>query len=93
VEQVEGRVPQAQQQADQTQVLDTTPAVGLLPLLDMLSLLPQSDQFPLDAPGLERRMGLYQGDKMKAAADTVYQRALEKTAGPLAGASYRNRVA
>lgn len=83
VEQVEGRVPQAQQQADQTQVLDTTPAVGLLPLLDMLSLLPQSDQFPLDAPGLERRMGLYQGDKMKAAADTVYQRALEKLLAPL----------
>ncbi len=83
VEQVQERVPQAQQQADQTQVLDTTPAVGLLPLLNMLSLLPQSDQFPLDAPGLERRMGLYQGEKMKAAADTVYQRALEKLLAPL----------
>ncbi|WP_341668502.1 type VI secretion system membrane subunit TssM [Alcaligenes sp. SDU_A2] len=83
VEQVQARVPQAQQQADQTQVMDTTPVAGLQPLLDMLLLLPHSQQFALEAPGLERRMGLYQGEKLKAAADTVYQRALEKLLAPL----------
>jgi type VI secretion system protein ImpL len=51
--------------------------VSLLPVLDAARTLPDSDRFTLDAPPLSYRFGLYQGYKVKAAADSAYDRLLE----------------
>lgn len=46
-------------------------------ILDRLRDLPKSGEFDIQNPPLGYRFGLYQGDKLQAATDGVYQRALE----------------
>jgi len=55
-----------------------------LPLLDALRDMPESAKFDIGAPPLGYRFGLYQGDKLQAATDGVYQRALETVLLPQA---------
>jgi type VI secretion system protein ImpL len=46
-------------------------------MLDRLRDLPKSSQFDIGEPPVSYRFGLYQGEKLQAATDGVYQRALE----------------
>lgn len=48
-----------------------------LPVLDRLRDLPKSSHFDIGDPPMGYRFGLYQGEKLQAATDGVYQRALE----------------
>ncbi len=50
---------------------------GSLLILDRLRDLPKSAEFDVGDPPMGYRFGLYQGDKLQAASDGVYQRALE----------------
>ncbi|MDR0217527.1 MAG: type VI secretion system membrane subunit TssM [Enterobacteriaceae bacterium] len=50
----------------------------LLPILNSLSSLAESDNFPLNDPPISYRMGLYTGKKISSASDVLYNKALEK---------------
>lgn len=51
--------------------------VTLLPILDEAHALPESDRFDIDAPPVSYRFGLYQGTRVKTAANAAYDRLLE----------------
>ena len=53
-------------------------------ILDRLRDLPKSEKFDIGDPPLGYRFGLYQGEKLQAATDGVYQRALESVLLPQA---------
>ena len=53
-------------------------------ILDRLRDLPKSSQFDIGDPPVSHRFGLYQGEKLQAATEGVYQRALESVLLPQA---------
>lgn len=53
-------------------------------ILDRLRDLPRSGQFDIGDPPVSYRFGLYQGEKLQAATDGIYQRALENVLLPQA---------
>jgi type VI secretion system protein ImpL len=58
-------------------------------MLDRLRDLPKSNHFDIAEPPVSYRFGLYQGDKLQAATDGVYQRALESGAAAAGRAAHR----
>ncbi len=52
--------------------------VTLLPILDEAYALPNSEKFDLDAPPLSYQFGLYQGKRVRGAANAAYDRLLEE---------------
>ncbi|VFR37023.1 IcmF-related protein [plant metagenome] len=84
VAQVQERVPAVQALGADVKMDDNGQVRGLMPYLDGLRQLPQGDGFALDSPPLSYRYGLYQGEKLGAAADGVYRRTLDQALLPLA---------
>lgn len=62
----------------------------LLPYLDALRQLPQSQQFAPDDPPLLYGLGLYQGELLREATGSVYRRALDTSLKPLVAAQIRD---
>lgn len=54
-----------------------------LPILNSLCCLADGSAFSAETPPLEMTLGLYQGEKLDAAAQRTYQRALQSTLLPL----------
>ena len=80
--QVAARLPALQQAVDSLPPA-TTADVAVLPLpLAQLRDAARLEGFDIEAPPMLRALGLYQGDKLDAAAQMAYQRQLEKALAP-----------
>ncbi len=80
--QVAARLPALQQAVDSLPPA-TTADVSVLPLpLAQLRDAARLEGFDIEAPPMLRALGLYQGDKLDAAAQMAYQRQLEKALAP-----------
>lgn len=75
--QVAARLPAIEQQAQRLTASNSVAILDLLPFLNSLVALPQSEAFSLDAPPLSMRGGLYRGDQISDAAMGIYQNALK----------------
>jgi type VI secretion system protein ImpL len=75
---VEAKVPGISEQVKALRGRTQGDLFALLPLLDSLSTLPQSETFDINHPPLTRRMGLYRGDDVADASQTLYQKALDQ---------------
>lgn len=77
LQQIEARLPPVNRQAQQLLSNNHGDILDLLPFLNSLMALPQSNSFRLDEPPLSMRGGLYRGDQINAAAQGFYQNALK----------------
>lgn len=75
--QVAERLPAVSQQASRLVAEKSDDMLALLPFLNDLVRLPQSNQFAFDAPPLSLRGGLYRGDQISRASWGLYQAALQ----------------
>ncbi|KAF0811569.1 hypothetical protein IGB42_03955 [Andreprevotia sp. IGB-42] len=83
VAEVASRLPGVAAQIASVKIGDRAQATAVMPTLDQLRALPVSARFDVENPPLGYRFGLYQGDKLHAAADGAYARALEDVLLPL----------
>lgn len=74
---MEARLEPVDKQAQRLVNNNTGDILDLLPFLNSLVALPQSDSFSLDDPPLSMRAGLYRGDQIGTAALGFYQNALK----------------
>ncbi|WP_455810990.1 type VI secretion system membrane subunit TssM [Pseudomonas graminis] len=77
LEQVSARLPVVTREAVQLTSNNHGNILDLLPFLNRLVALPESNQFSLDAPPLSLRGGLYRGDQISDATWGLYQGALK----------------
>lgn len=77
LDQVAARLPAIEQQAQRLTASNSVAILDLLPFLNSLVALPQSEAFSLDDPPLSLRGGLYRGDQISDAAMGIYQNALK----------------
>jgi len=77
LQQVTGRLALVDQQARRLAANNNGDILELLPFLNSLVALPQSDCFSLEHPPLSMRGGLYRGDQVSDAAWGFYQNALK----------------
>ncbi|WP_051937103.1 type VI secretion system membrane subunit TssM [Erwinia sp. 9145] len=77
LQQVATRLPPVEQQARLLTRNNTGNILDLLPFLNSLVALPQSNGFTLDAPPITMRAGLYRGEQIGGAAWSFYQNALK----------------
>lgn len=82
IEEVQARVGPLAQQSRDIKITDAGDVLGLMPFLDGLWALPRSSRFDIEAPPASYRLGLYQGEKMKAAAQGIYRHTLEQVLLP-----------
>lgn len=68
---------------EQLSAADARALVDYLPVLNALCCVTDGEAFPVAQPPLQMTLGLYQGEKLDAAAQRVYQRALQGTLLPL----------
>ncbi|SIT51118.1 putative lipoprotein [Paraburkholderia piptadeniae] len=81
---VSARVATLDQQLRRAPLTDATGIGQVLPVLDDLRHLARTGRVDPQSPPLAYRWGLFQGDKTRAAANGVYQRALDELLLPLA---------
>ncbi|BCG04510.1 lipoprotein (plasmid) [Paraburkholderia sp. PGU19] len=81
---VSARVAALDQQLRHASLTDTAGIEQVLPVLDDLRQLARTGRVDALSPPLAYRWGLFQGDKTRAAANGVYQRALDELLLPLA---------
>lgn len=79
---IERRVPVADKLGQDLKITEAGDVLGLMPFLDALWYLPQGADFDLDSPPWSYRFGLYQGQKMQAAAQGVYRNTLDQVLLP-----------
>ncbi|MFA4912659.1 MAG: type VI secretion system membrane subunit TssM [Burkholderiaceae bacterium] len=82
IDEVAARVPPVAQQGRDIKITAAGDVLGLMPFLDSLWALPRSERFDLDAPPWSYRLGLYQGEKLQAAAQGIYRNTLEQVLLP-----------
>lgn len=75
--QVESRMTAVDQQAKRLAANNSGDILDLLPFLNSLVALPQSESFSVEAPPLSMRGGLYRGGQVSDAAWGFYQNALK----------------
>lgn len=78
LQEVEAKVPPLEQQSKALQQPSQRDMFTMLPLLNGLVALPQSDAFDVNDPPITRRMGLYRGYDVSDASQTLYQKALQQ---------------
>jgi type VI secretion system protein ImpL len=78
LEEVDAKVPLLDQQSKALQNQTQRDLFDLLPLLNGLVDLPKSDAFDVNDPPVSRRMGLYRGDDVSDASQSLYQKALDQ---------------
>ncbi|KOF52629.1 MULTISPECIES: type VI secretion system membrane subunit TssM [unclassified Achromobacter] len=79
---IERRVPVADKLGKDLKITQAGDVLGLMPFLDALWYLPQGADFDIHSPPLGYRFGLYQGEKMYAAAQGVYRNTLDQVLLP-----------
>lgn len=77
-------------QGNQLDPLQQEDLFKLIPYLDALRHLPQSQQFALDNPPMLYGLGLYQGKPLEDATNSLYRRALDTLLKPLVSAQIRD---
>lgn len=77
-EEVSAKVPQVEQQSKALQNPEQRDLFAMLPLLNGLLELPKSADFDVNDPPVSRRMGLYRGNDVSDASQTLYQKALQQ---------------
>ena len=78
LQEVSAKVPAVNQQGQALQAGNLTDLFALLPYLNGLLHLPESQQFDINHPPLTRRMGLYRGGEVSDATNALYQKALKQ---------------
>ncbi|MDX3905819.1 MAG: type VI secretion system membrane subunit TssM [Pigmentiphaga sp.] len=79
LDEVAAKIPPLQQLGAELAAGGDNRLGDVLPFLSRIWELPRSERFDIDAPPLSYGLGLYQGDKIHAAARGVYQRGLDQT--------------
>jgi type VI secretion system protein ImpL len=80
---VAARLPGVAARISNIRLSDRAQATEVMPVLDQLRVLPLSSRFNVDNPPVAYGLGLFQGNKLRAAADGTYGRALDDTLLPL----------
>ncbi|WP_058969998.1 type VI secretion system membrane subunit TssM [Type-D symbiont of Plautia stali] len=81
---VQQRVPDIEKQSKALSPLNGENLFSLLPFLNSLAGLPSSDKLAdVQQPPLSWRAGLYRGEEVSTASDSLYQRALEQMLLPV----------
>lgn len=93
LDEVARKLPAVEAQGNELDPLRQRDLFRLLPYLDALRHLSQSQQFATDSPPLRYGFGLYQGKQLEATASGLYQRALDTLLLPLAAAQIRDILA
>jgi type VI secretion system protein ImpL len=91
-QEVANRVPALRQLVDAVppaQSSDLVPVVGVLTSVRQAATV---EQYPVDSPPLLNSLGLYQGDKLDAAAQIAHQRLLEHALWPRLGRRLEERL-
>ena len=78
LQEVQARVPEVARQSTALQGSDARDLFALLPFLNSVLHLPESEAFDLRSPPLTRRMGLYRGAEVSDATQALYQKALQQ---------------
>lgn len=78
LDEVQAKVPALDQEIKALRSRQQGDLFAMLPLLNGLSALPQSDTFDINNPPITRRMGLYRGNDVADASQTLYQKALQQ---------------
>ncbi|SEL31415.1 type VI secretion system protein ImpL [Kosakonia sacchari] len=78
LDEVQAKVPALDQEIKALRSRQQGDLFAMLPLLNGLSALPQSDAFDINNPPITRRMGLYRGNDVADASQTLYQKALQQ---------------
>ncbi|OAT76868.1 type VI secretion system protein ImpL [Mangrovibacter phragmitis] len=79
---VQAKVPGVQAQSKALQTNDNSDLFDLLPFLNSLQNLPKSDAVDINSPGITWRMGLYRGNEVSDATQSLYQKALQEMVLP-----------
>jgi type VI secretion system protein ImpL len=82
LQQVQQKVPDVERQGMALQYVGQGQLFPLLPFLNSLIQLPQSNDFSLASPPFSYRLGLYRGDEVSDASNTLYQKSLKKLLMP-----------
>lgn len=75
---VGAKVPAVERQGQGLTQLGASDMFALLPFLNSVLHLPESQNFSLQDPPLTYRMGLYRGDQISAASNALYQKTLQE---------------
>ncbi|KAB8310354.1 type VI secretion system membrane subunit TssM [Erwinia endophytica] len=75
---VQRNVPKVTELSRNLQVSSLTDLYALLPFLNGVLHLPESEDFDLNDPPITRRMGLYRGGEVSDATTTLYQKSLKQ---------------
>ncbi|NCF07814.1 type VI secretion system membrane subunit TssM [Kosakonia sp. MH5] len=78
LDEVQAKVPALDQEIKALRNRQQGDLFAMLPLLNGLAALPQSDAFDINNPPITRRMGLYRGNDVADASQTLYQKALQQ---------------
>ncbi|WP_147194876.1 type VI secretion system membrane subunit TssM [Pantoea sp. CCBC3-3-1] len=79
---VQAKVPQVAALSNHLQTGNLTDLYALLPYLNGVLHLPESEDFDLNDPPLTRRMGLYRGGEVSDATMALYQKSLKQLLMP-----------
>ncbi|MDV5356978.1 type VI secretion system membrane subunit TssM [Enterobacter asburiae] len=78
LDEVQAKVPALDQEIKALRNRQQGDLFALLPLLNGLAELPQSEDFDINHPPITRRMGLYRGNDVSDASQALYRKALEQ---------------
>ncbi|QEM91217.1 type VI secretion system membrane subunit TssM [Kosakonia radicincitans] len=78
LDEVQAKVPALDQEIKALRNRQQGDLFAMLPLLNGLAALLQSDAFDINNPPITRRMGLYRGNDVADASQTLYQKALQQ---------------
>ncbi|WP_034912034.1 type VI secretion system membrane subunit TssM [Erwinia sp. 9145] len=79
---VNAKVPKVVQLSRNLEAGDLSDLYALLPFLNGVVKLPESDDFDLNDPPITRRMGLYRGVEVTDATQALYQKSLQQLLMP-----------
>ncbi|MGB8927951.1 MAG: type VI secretion system membrane subunit TssM, partial [Pantoea agglomerans] len=82
LQEVQAKVPQVVKLSQNLQANDLTDLYALLPFLNGVLHLPESEDFDLKDPPITRRMGLYRGVEVSDATMSLYQKSLKQLLMP-----------
>ena len=78
LQEVQAKVPNVEAQSKNLQASGESDLFTLLPFLDSVLALPESQNFDLNHPPVTHRMGLYRGVEVSDASQTLYQKSLKQ---------------
>ncbi|QKJ85677.1 type VI secretion system protein ImpL [Paramixta manurensis] len=78
LKEVEAKVPGVERQSQTLQANGESDLFSLLPFLNSVLHLPESEDFDLNSPPITHRMGLYRGVEVSDATQALYQKSLKQ---------------